>query len=72
MKWIEFILKDWSKEYYDPLIDFSENELSYEIYNWYYKYTILKENVVSYKIYNLCKICERWLDEKWDCRYCEF
>lgn len=67
---LEFILKDGTKDSYDPVTlpdNFIEDDETYTVKNSLYSYTILKEKVISYRFYPLCSYCGYEYPD--DCRY---
>lgn len=54
---IEFTLKDGTKDYYDPIVDFTENETEYSLYVMGSEYTLSKDDVVSYRFFDCCDKC---------------
>lgn len=60
---IEFLLKDGTKDSYDPVYDLEETDTHY-IVQTVYQYEIEKVTVEGYNYYDLCDSCEH------DKRYC--
>ena len=68
-KGIEIIYNDGTKEYYDPISDWTENDVAYYFFVGGYDYYIHKSEVKSLREYDLCEDCGFELFEE-GCRRC--
>jgi len=68
-KGMEFIYKDGTNEYYDPISDWVENDVAYYFFVGGTQYVIDKVDVESLREYSLCDDCGYELFEE-GCRRC--